>query len=172
MPDKSNNPFKFWQELKRRKVFRVIAMYAATAFIIMEAADIIFPRLGLPDWTVTLLIIVLIIGFPVTAIISWIFDITPEGIMKTAPVDVVEKKKSPHQPAKGIINANNIVITILFVAVCILLYPNIFRQDKTNELIAVLPFSNTKADPETDYLGFAFAVTAENFKDEICNSLH
>jgi len=142
-------------------------MYAATAFIIMEAADIMLPRLGLPDWTVTLLIIILIIGFPVAAIISWIFDITPEGILKTKPGET-EKKKSQAIGAGGnIINANNIVIAILFVAVCILLYPKIFTpqitddiglaSSKSNNLIAVLPFSNTKSDPETDYLGFAIA---------------
>jgi len=125
------------------------------------------PRLGLPDWTVTLLIIILIIGFPVAAIISWIFDITPEGILKTKPGET-EKKKSQAIGAGGnIINANNIVIAILFVAVCILLYPKIFTpqitddiglaSSKSNNLIAVLPFSNTKSDPETDYLGFAIA---------------
>jgi hypothetical protein len=50
-----NKIIQFWQELKRRKVIKVIAMYAATAFIIMEAGEIMLPRLGLPDWTVTLL---------------------------------------------------------------------------------------------------------------------
>ena len=50
----------FWKELKRRGVPRVLAMYAATAFIVIEASDIIFPRLGLPDWTVTFLIVLLI----------------------------------------------------------------------------------------------------------------
>jgi hypothetical protein len=53
MPDKPNYPLNFWQELKRRKVIKVIAMYAATAFIIMEAGEIMLPRLGLPEWTVT-----------------------------------------------------------------------------------------------------------------------
>ena len=62
MPDKPNKLSQFWQELKRRKVIKVIAMYAATAFIIMEAAEIMLPRLGLPDWTVTFLIILLIVG--------------------------------------------------------------------------------------------------------------
>ena len=83
MPDKPKGPLNFWQELKRRKVFRVIAMYAATAFIIMEAGDIMLPRLGLPDWTVTFIIVLLIIGFPISIILSWIFDITPEGVKKT-----------------------------------------------------------------------------------------
>jgi len=167
MPDNPNKISRFWQELKRRKVFRVVAMYGATAFIIIEAADIIFPRLGLPDWIVTLLIIVLMIGFPVAAVVSWIYDVTPEGILKTKPVNLGTEKSQAVRSGGNIINANNIVITILFVAVCVLLYPKIFGQkitddigleiSKSNNLIAVLPFSNTKSDPETDYLGFAIA---------------
>ena len=167
MSGKVNKIFKFWQELKRRKVFRVIAMYAATAFIITEAADIILPRLGFPDWTVTLLIILLLIGFPVVAVVSWIYDITPEGIFRTEK-DEEENKSSQAVRSRGrIINANNIVIAILFITVCILLYPRIFRQtsvaeigveiNRTNNLIAVLPFTNSKPDPATDYLGFALA---------------
>ena len=163
----ANKVFKFWQELKRRKVFRVIAMYAATAFIITEAADIILPRLGLPDWTVTLLIIILLTGFPVAAVISWIYDITPEGIFRTEKGKIESESSQAVRSGGSIINANNIVIAILFIAVCILLYPKIFRQttaigigeesNKTNSLIAVLPFTNSKPDPATDYLGFALA---------------
>ena len=88
MQTNPNKLSQFWQELKRRKVIKVIAMYAATAFIIMEAAEIMLPRLGLPDWTVTFIIILLIVGFPIVIILSWIFDVTPEGIKKTEPVDV------------------------------------------------------------------------------------
>jgi TolB-like protein len=167
MSDKPNKIFQFWQELKRRKVFRVIAMYAATAFIIMEAADIMFPRLGLPDWTVTILIIIILIGFPVTAVVSWIYDITPEGIFKTKPPETDNKDWQTVRPGRSIMSANNIVIVILFVAVCILLYPKLFKPAaneeivsgsiNTNTLIAVLPFSNSRPDPETDYLGFAMA---------------
>jgi len=167
MPYKPNKIFQFWQELKRRNVVRVIAMYVATAFIIIEAADIMLPRLGLPDRTVTLLIIVFLIGFPIAAVVSWIYDITPEGILKTNPANLEKEESQAVRSGGSILNANNIVITILFVAVCVLLYPKIFGQQETddagleisnsNNLIAVLPFSNLKSDPETDYLGFAIA---------------
>ena len=86
MPEKSNNPLNFWQELKRRKVVRVMIGYAASAFIVLEAVDIIFPRMGLPDWTVTLVIFLLIIGFIFSIILSWIFDITPDGLRKTGSI--------------------------------------------------------------------------------------
>jgi TolB-like protein/Flp pilus assembly protein TadD len=167
MPGKENKLFRLWEELKRRKVFRVTAMYAATAFIIMEAGDIMLPRLGLPDWTVTALIVLLITGFPIIAIISWIFDITPEGFVKTDQVNLQKKKEGSNPPNKKLVNLNNIIIVILLTAVCILLYPKIFTPEKmdrtrgdlsrANSFIAVLPFSNTRSDPDTDYLGFAIA---------------
>ena len=100
MPDKPNKLSQFWQELRRRKVIKAIAMYAATAFIIMEAGEIMLPRLGLPDWTVTFIIILLIIGFPVAVIFSWIFDVTPEGIRKTEPARIAKEKGPETAPAK------------------------------------------------------------------------
>lgn len=144
-----------------------MAMYAATAFLVLEAGDIILPRIGLPDWTVTILIIVIAIGFPVTAIVSWIFDITPEGIIRTSEEIPDKKDDRLQKPKKRIFSLNNIVILILLIAVCILLYPKLFQQATTEKTldavnhpisqIAVLPFSNTRSDPETDYLGFAIA---------------
>ena len=75
MPEQSNNPLNFWQELKRRKVFRVIVMYAGAAYIIIELVNNVAEPLHLPDWTATLVILLLIIGFPIVAILSWIFGI-------------------------------------------------------------------------------------------------
>jgi len=153
MPERSDNSFKFWQELKRRKVIRVIAMYAATAFIIMEAGDIMLPRLGLPDWTVTFIIILLIIGFPIAVIFSWIFDITPEGLKKTESAKVA-KGKTPPEPVKRKLRVGDLIIAVLVVIVCILLYPKIFKKDKFENIretdgrisIAVMPFQNLTND--------------------------
>ena len=64
----SGNPNKlsqFWQELKRRKVVRVITVYAAAAFVIIELVDILAPNLGLPPWTFNFVLILLIVGFSI-----------------------------------------------------------------------------------------------------------
>jgi len=153
MPDKSNNPFQFWQELKRRKVFRVVAMYAATAFIILEAVDIVFPRWGLPDWSVNLVILLLIFGFIVTAILAWIFDITPEGIQKTESASLAIKKEI-ERPDRRRLRLSDAIIALLLIVVCILLYPKIFRTDKFSDIrdedgrisVAVMPFENLSGD--------------------------
>ncbi len=84
MPEKPEKPFPFWQELKRRKVIGVIPVYAAAAFVLLELADIIAGPLGLPDWTIRALLILLLIGLIITIIVAWIYDITPEGVQKAS----------------------------------------------------------------------------------------
>ena len=157
MPDKSNNPFQFWEELKRRKVVRVITMYAGAAFIIMEAADIMLPRLGLPDWIVTLIIILLIIGFPVAVILSWIYDFTPEGWEKTKPAEA--KEEAIIEPLRRKFRVSDGVIILLVVIVCIFLYPKIFKKDKFEDLrnedgritLAVMSFENLTGDSTLNF---------------------
>lgn len=83
MPSKLKDPVQFWQELNQRRVVRAITVYIAAAFAILQAIDIIFPRIGFPAWAVTVAIIVLAAGLVVVIIVTWIYDITPEGIKKT-----------------------------------------------------------------------------------------
>jgi len=78
-----NRIARFWQELKRRKVIQVIIVYASAAFVIIELVNNVFEPLRLPDWTPTLVIVFLAIGFPLAIIFSWIFDISLKGIVKT-----------------------------------------------------------------------------------------
>jgi hypothetical protein len=63
----------------------VAVVYAAGAFVAGQAADIFLPRLGLPDWTVTLVVVLAVAGFPVALILGWVFDITPAGVRRTGP---------------------------------------------------------------------------------------
>ena len=154
MPQNPNKITQFWQELKRRKVFRVIAMYAATAFIILEAVDIVFPRWGLPDWSVNLVILLLIIGFIVTAILAWIFDITPEGVKKTESMEIDKEQELSLEPGRRKLRVSDLINAVLVVVICILLYPKIFKKDKFEDIreedgrisIAVMPFENLTGD--------------------------
>ena len=75
-----------WSELKRRKVVRVGVVYAATAFVILQAADIMLPRLGVPDWALTLIVVLLVLGFPVALVLGWALELTPEGVKVTRPL--------------------------------------------------------------------------------------
>ncbi len=69
-----------FEELKRRKVFRVAAVYAVVAWLLIQIADTVMPALQLPDWSVTFVTVLLILGFVPTLIAAWAYEITPEGI--------------------------------------------------------------------------------------------
>ena len=68
-------------ELKRRNVFRVGAAYGIVAWVLIEVAHTAFPTLQLPDWTTTLVTVLLIMGFPVALVIAWAFELTPLSII-------------------------------------------------------------------------------------------
>lgn len=72
MADNPKKRANFLHELKRRNVFRVIAMYAGAAFVIIELINNVVDPLRLPQWLPTIVILILIVGFPVTAILSWV----------------------------------------------------------------------------------------------------
>jgi TolB-like protein len=155
MPDKSNNFFRFWQELKRRKVVRVITVYAAAAFVIIELINNIVEPLQLPDWTPTLVIVLLVIGLPVAIIFSWIFDVTPEGVKKTKPISkVTEQQKEIPSKLTGWKIATYISIVII---IGLLIFNIIGGRKKTEVIteleksIAVLPFLNDSEDQENTY---------------------
>ena len=74
-----------WTELRRRKVVRVALAYVIGAWLLMQVGDTLVGLLELPAWTGKVLVVVLAVGFPVMLVLSWIFDITPEGLEKTGP---------------------------------------------------------------------------------------
>ncbi len=90
MSHKPNGLSHFWSEVKRRNVHRSLAIYAGTAFIILEACSLIFPRWGLPDRSIDLVLWLLILGAFINVIISWIYDITPQGMQRTKPMQEQE----------------------------------------------------------------------------------
>ena len=159
MPEQSYNPFKLWEELKRRKVVRVIVMYAGAAYIIIELVNNVAEPLHLPDWTATLVILLLIIGFPIVAILSWIFDVTPEGLKKTEPAEIVTEDDQ-EKPVRRKLRVSDGIIAVLIVVILILLYPKVFKKDKFGNIreddgrisVVVLPFENLSGD--TLYDGF------------------
>ena len=77
---------RFLTELKRRKVYRVALVYSAVGWALLEMADVVLPRLGLPDWTVNLVLALVLLGFPLALVFAWIFDLTPQGVVRTQPV--------------------------------------------------------------------------------------
>ena len=77
---------RFLAELKHRNVYRAALVYAAVGWALLEAADVVLPRLGLPDWTVNLVLALVLLGFPLAIVFAWIFDVSAQGIVRTEPI--------------------------------------------------------------------------------------
>jgi TolB-like protein/Tfp pilus assembly protein PilF len=89
---------RFFAELKRRKVFQVAALYGAVGFVVLQIADLTFPLLGLPEWSVTLVLALTMIGFPIALVLAWALESSPEGIRRTpsaAPGDITQIIEQP-----------------------------------------------------------------------------
>src|SRR5437016_1472078 len=82
------NPKKFFTELKRRNVYKVAIAYAVVAWLLMQAASILFPTFEAPPWTMKVFVAVTALGFPIALIIAWAFELTPEGLKRTEDVDL------------------------------------------------------------------------------------
>ncbi len=76
----------FFSELKRRHIFRIGIVYLVVGWLLIQLADTTFPALNLPEWTITLVTVLVILGLPVALIIAWAFEVTPKGLKKTRTV--------------------------------------------------------------------------------------
>lgn len=79
---------KFSSELVRRKVYSAVAAYAVAAWVLLQVAEVTFEPLGLPDWLMTSLVVVVIVGMPVAAAIAWFFDITRSGLRRDSAANI------------------------------------------------------------------------------------
>ena len=159
-----------FEELKRRKVFRVAATYAVVAWILMQIGEVTFPALNIPDWVMSTLVVVLLAGFPIAVIFAWIFDRTPDGLVKTSEVTISEGNQDNREWYQRKSNYF-IPIGIIFGLFVGVYGPGVFSDNSNNQNVeseiqklAILPFSNIRPDDETDFLGYALS-------DEIINRL-
>ena len=155
----------FIEELKRRKVFRVAASYAVVAFIIMQLVEIVFPIFDFPQWTSQFVIILVLIGFPISVILSWVFDRTPQGYIKTESQKYVDKKTEvkSKESESFFKNKKNWLLVAGVVAGILI---GRFGQTSTSteriineKSIAVLPFDNLGNDEDDEY--FADGMTED-----------
>lgn len=147
-----------WSELKRRGVVQVATVYAMAAWLVIQFAVAVFPYLGLPQWSVTAVIVLAFVGFPIALIISWIYEWGPKGFVKTEDAD--EETATTAVPKKTW--AGSITIGVL----ALLLVGQYFyfkhwqadaapvmasAPEQRSNGIAVLPFVNMSSDPEQEF---------------------
>ena len=153
---------RFFAELKRRHVFRVAAVYGATAFVVIQAADVIFPRIPLPEWTVSLVVWLSLLGFPVALVLSWAYDRTPEGVRATEPAASGELDAIASQPVRRRWPAG-LAALVGVVLLGLGAWWTLSRTGpgaRTYDSIAVLPFADLAEGSDDSYF-------AEGLADDI-----
>ncbi len=147
-------------ELRRRRVFRTVAAYVVACWVVIEAADVIFPYVALPESAVRLVIIAAVIGFPVVVVLAWFFDITPEGIVRTP-----DRTESAPPPRRVLGRWTDVVLLgLLAIAIAYIVSERLDDADDTRTAgaarsIAVLPFTDLSPDGDSAYLGDGIAET-------------
>ncbi|SVB17995.1 uncharacterized protein METZ01_LOCUS170849 [marine metagenome] len=149
-------------ELKDRKVIRTVVSYAVVAFVIMQLVEIVFPIFDFPKWTAQFVIILLALGLPVSVVVSWIFDRTPEGFVKAVPTSSsVSKTEDNTRPFYA--KKRNIFLVAGVVGGLAIgwLVPRGDREAEriAERSIAVLPFDNLSDSKEDEY--FSDGITEE-----------
>jgi adenylate cyclase len=140
-------------ELKRRRVFRVAGLYGVVAWIIAEVSSVVFPVLLLPEWTVTFVVILLILGFPIAMILAWAYDIGPQGIERTPPVVA-----SAISSRASVWAVYGLMLVAAMGGLGWLLWPRLVPPPAAvYESIAVMPFANLSGDPAHDYFSDGMA---------------
>ena len=146
----------FFEELRRRKVYRVAAAYIIAAGFIIQIASALFPAWELPLWTIRLVVALLLVGFPAALILAWAFDITPQGIQATkAPAAETHLRRNVI-----ILIATGVIVSL---AAGFFLLPRA-SAGKIDKSIAVLPFENLSAEKENAYF-------ADGIQDDILTNL-
>src|SRR5256714_5473343 len=167
------DPATFLTELKRRKVYRVAVAYAIVAWLLVQAASILFPTFEAPPWVMKVFVTAVILGFPVALILAWAFELTPEGLRRSE--EVAPRESKTHKLGS---KWTTVIVTAAVLAAALLAFqfvrtrraPAIEQPKQTaptaalDKSVAVLPFENLSSDKENAFF-------AQGIQDEIITTL-
>ena len=142
-------------ELKKRKVFKSAAIYLATAFVILQVAQIIIPALHIPSWTLSFIVVLLILGFPIVVIFSWIYDVSDDGVVRTDAVsgEPQSEKAPPSMARSSLVGIVFSIVITIFMAYKGIDYFTATKEVTGKTSIAVLNFDNVRKFQDYEWLG-------------------
>src|SRR5438067_53150 len=146
----------FFTELRRRNVYKVAVAYAVISWLLIQAASILLPTFEAPPWVMKVLVVLLALGFLFAVFISWAFEMTPEGMKRTAdisPGDVIPYWSKRKFAA--------VIVSVALLATGLLVFELLRAPRSTiasksdNKSIAVLPLLNESGDPKDEYFSYS-----------------
>jgi len=155
----------FFKELRRRNVYRVGAMYAVAGWLLVQIATQVLPIFEVSALALRLIVLVILAGFPVALALSWIYEVTPQGIKRTE--EVAPHESITHRTGRRL---DFVIIAVLGAAVIFLVVQHYWMPQKTSAVpvtdksVAVLPFENLSDDKANGYF-------ADGIQDEILTRL-
>jgi TolB-like protein/Flp pilus assembly protein TadD len=160
------NARNIFTELKRRNVYRAAVAYGVVAWFLTQLTTQVFPFFDIPNSAVRFVVIALAVGFPIAMLLSWVYEFTPEGVVRTQNLNPVQAK-SVQRATGRILDFIIIGALLLVIAMMIVGQRPFYRQTGesiSQKSIAVLPFENQSPDPDNAYF-------AEGIQDEILTRL-
>ena len=157
---------RFFAELKRRKVFRIAAVYGGVGFVVVQAADVFVPALRLPPWMLSAIAFLVILGFPVACAMAWAFETGPAGLKRTPAAAEEEIDSIVAQPAgrRWPIGLAALAGAILIGLSAWWVVTGRMRGTGSYDSIAVLPFANLSDNVELEYF-------SDGLSEELLNAL-
>jgi len=156
----------FFAELKRRNVYKVAVAYAVVGWLLVQVATQVFPFFEIPNWTVRLIVLAIVIGFPIALVLAWAFELTPEGLKRAEDVNLATQPRSKSH--------GWIYVVVIGAAISVSLFflgrytvgnsASAARTKLPAKSIAVLPFDNLCEDKSATYF-------ADGIQDQILTKL-
>lgn len=148
------DPKKFFSELKRRKVYGVAISYGITSWVLAQIASLLTSSFDSPSWVMKVIIIALLIGLPIAVIFGWVYDMTPEGIIKTKPKEFENNQIEKSKRTIFLYLIISIIVIAGFVTFGIWWALNEYKitDTRVTKSLAILPLRDFTLDQSRDYL--------------------